>query len=121
MLTKTKIVLGLCIVTGLFLGGLSLLDASPTPQAALAPDRDIVGSYFDSRGDEHLTVMVNGGWSYVDFIVYRSFELVPVEDGNEVEVRIFTSGKRIATTNLFAGEDLAMIEAKKIVDGIQSR
>jgi hypothetical protein len=120
MFTKTKMVLGLCIVTGLFLGGQSLLDASPTQQAALAPDRDIVGSYFDSRGDEHLTVMGNGGWSYVDLVIYRSFELVPVEDGEEMEVRIFSGGKRIATTNLFAAEELAMIEAKKIVDGIQN-
>jgi hypothetical protein len=120
MFTKTKIVLGLCIVTGLLLGGLSFLDASPTQQAALAPDRDIVGSYLDSRGDEHVTIMVNGGWSYVDFIIYGSFELVPVEDGKKTEVRIFSGGKQIATTNLFAGEELAMIDAKKIVDGIRN-
>jgi hypothetical protein len=119
MFTQTKIVLGLCVVTGLLLGGLSLLDASPTQQAALAPDRDIVGSYLDSRGDEHVTIMVNGGWSYVDFVIYRSFELVPVLDDKGMEVRIFSGGKRIATTNLFAGEELAMIEAKKIVDGIR--
>jgi hypothetical protein len=53
-------------------------------------------------------------------IMYRSFELVPVKAGEKWQVQIFSGGRRITTTMLFAGEESAMTEAKKIVDGIRS-
>jgi hypothetical protein len=116
MITKTKIALVLWTLTAMAFSGLSFLDATPTQQAARAPGRDILGSYVDDSGNEHEIRIVAGGWGYVDLIIYKSFELVPVKDGEKWHVKIFSSGKRVSTTMLFAGEELAMTEAKKIVD-----
>jgi hypothetical protein len=79
---------------------------------------DIAGTYVDSSGNEHEIIIVNGGWGYVDLIIYRSFELAPVRDGKAWQVKIFSGGKRITTTMLFAREESALTEAKEIVDGI---
>jgi hypothetical protein len=118
MFTKTKIALVLGIATSLCFGGLSLLGATPAQQAPHSPGRDIAGTYVDSSGNEHEITIVNGGWGYVDLIIYRSFELAPVKDGKAWQVKIFSGGKRITTTMLFAGEESAITEAKEIVDGI---
>jgi len=116
MITKTKIVLVLLTLTAMSFGGLSFLDATPTQPAARAPGRDILGSYVDDSGNEHEITIVAGGWGYFDLIIYKSFELVPVKDGEKWYVKIFSSGKRVTTTMLFDGEELATTEAKKIVD-----
>jgi hypothetical protein len=113
MFTNTKIAL-LC--TGLSIGGLSFLDAGPPQQAAHVPNREIFGSYVDNSGNEHEIMLAKGGWSYVDLMVYRNFELVPVKDGEAWKVKIFSAGKRITTTMLFVGEESAVTEAKRIVD-----
>jgi hypothetical protein len=52
-------------------------------------------------------------------IMYRGFELVPVKDGENWQAQIFSGGRRIAATPPCAGEEPAMTEAKKIVDGIR--
>jgi hypothetical protein len=117
MITNTKIALALCM-TGLSCGGLSFLDAKPAPQAEHGPAREIFGSYVDNLGNEHEIVLGNSGWNYVDLIVYRRFELVPVKDGDRWRVKIFSDGKRIATTTFFGGEEPALTEAKEIVDGM---
>jgi hypothetical protein len=113
MFTNTKIAL-LC--TGLSIGGLSFLGAGPPQQAAHAQNREIFGSYVDSSGTEHEITLANGGWSYVDLMVYRNFDLVPVKDGETWQVKIFSGGKRVTTTMFFAGEASAVTEAKRIVD-----
>jgi hypothetical protein len=118
MFTNTKIALALCTMTGLSLGGLSFLGAEPTQQAAHAPGREFLGSYVDIGGNEHEITIADGGWSYVDLILYRHFELVPVKDGKKWQVKVFSGGKRITTTMLFAGEQSAVTEAKRIVDGL---
>ena len=116
MITKTKIVLVLLTLTAMSFGGLSFLDDTPTQPAARTPGRDILGSYVDDSGNEHEITIVAGGWGYFDLIIYKSFELVPVKDGEKWYVKIFSSGKRVTTTMLFDGEELATTEAKKIVD-----
>jgi hypothetical protein len=115
MFTNTKIAL-LCV--GLSIGGLSFLGAGPSQQAAHAPNRESFGSYVDSNGNEHEITLANRGWSYVDLMVYRNFALVPVKNGETWQVKIFSGGKRITTTMAFAGEESAVTEAKKIVDGM---
>jgi hypothetical protein len=52
-------------------------------------------------------------------IMYRGFELVPVKDVEKWQAQIFSGGKRITTTMLFASEESAVADAKKIVDGIR--
>ena len=116
MITKIKIALVLLTLTAMSFSGLSFLDATPTQQVALAPGRDVLWSYVDDNGNEHETIIVAGGWGYVDMIIYKGFELVPIEDGEKWHVKIFSSGKRVMTTMLLAGEELAVTEAKNMVD-----
>jgi hypothetical protein len=118
MFTNMRIALALCTMTVLFLGGLSLPGAKQVPQAAHAPGREVVGSYVDGSGNEHEITIGNGGWSHLDLIVYRRFELAPVKDGEKWQVKIFSDGTAITTTMLFASEDSAVTEAKNIVDGM---
>jgi hypothetical protein len=117
MIINTKTALALCM-TGLSLGGLNFLGDGPTPQTERGPDREIFESYVDGSGNEHEITLTNRGWNYVDLIVYRRFELIPVKDGGRWQVKILSRGKRIATTKHFAGEQPAVAEAKKIVDGM---
>jgi hypothetical protein len=51
--------------------------------------------------------------------MYRGYELVPVKDGEDWEVQIFSGGRRITQTSYFAREEPAMIEAKNIVDDMR--
>jgi hypothetical protein len=53
-------------------------------------------------------------------IMHRGFELVPCKDGEKWQAQIFSGSKRITTTMPFVREELAMTEAKKIVDEIRS-
>jgi hypothetical protein len=115
MITSTKIALALCM-TGLSLGGLDFLGDGSTPQTENGPDHQIFESYVDDSGNEHEIMLTNTMWNYVDQIVYRGFELLPVKNGGEWQVKIFARGKRIATTNPFAGEQPAVVDAKRIVD-----
>jgi hypothetical protein len=117
MITSTKIALALGM-TGLSLGSLNFLGDGPTPQTEHGPDRRIFESYVDDSGNEHEITLTNRGWNYVDLIVYRRFELMPVKDGGKWQVKIFSHGKRMATTRHFAGEQPAVAEAKRIVDGM---
>jgi hypothetical protein len=115
MITSTKTALALGM-TGLSLGGLNLLADGPAPQTEQKPDRKIFETYVDDGGNEHEIMLTNRGWNYVDLIVYRRFELLPVKNGGKWEVTIFSRGKRIGTTKPFAGEQPAVLEAKRIVD-----
>jgi hypothetical protein len=117
MIINTKTALALCM-TGLSLGGLNFLGEEPTAQTERGPDHKIFESYVDISGNEHQITLTNKGWNYVDLIVYRRFDLLPVKDGGKWHVRIFSRGKRIATTKPFAGEQPAVAEAKRIVDGM---
>jgi hypothetical protein len=54
------------------------------------------------------------------FIMHRGFELVPFKDGEKWHAQIFSGSKRIATTMPFFSEELAVIEARKIVDEIRN-
>jgi hypothetical protein len=53
-------------------------------------------------------------------IMYRGLELVPAKDGEKWQAQIFSGSKRITTTMPFAREEMAMIEAKKLVDEIRN-
>jgi hypothetical protein len=53
-------------------------------------------------------------------IMYRGYQLVPVRSNESWQVQIFSGGRRITTTTLFATEDSAMAEARKDVDGFRS-
>ena len=53
-------------------------------------------------------------------IIYRGYQLVPVRSNESWQAKPFSGGKLIATTMLFATEDLAMAEARKDVDGFRS-
>ena len=53
-------------------------------------------------------------------IMHRGFELVPCKDGEKWQAQIFSGSKRITTTTSFPFEDLAMAEAKKMVDEIRN-
>jgi hypothetical protein len=53
-------------------------------------------------------------------IMYRSYQLVPVRSNESWQVKLFSGDKLIATTMLFATEDLAVAEARKDVDGFGS-
>jgi hypothetical protein len=53
-------------------------------------------------------------------IMYRGFELVPVKTGEMWQAQISSGGRRIAFTPLHHGEEMAMSEAKGIVDGIRN-
>jgi hypothetical protein len=53
-------------------------------------------------------------------IMYRDYQLVPVKSNEGWQVKIFSGGKLITTTMLFATEDSAMAEARKDVDGFRT-
>jgi hypothetical protein len=53
-------------------------------------------------------------------IMYRGYQLVPIKLNESWQVQIFSIGKLITTTILFATEDSAMAEARKDVDGFRS-
>ncbi len=53
-------------------------------------------------------------------IMYRGFELVPIKTGEMWQAQISSSGRRVAVTPAHYGEDPAMSEAKRIVDGIRN-
>jgi hypothetical protein len=53
-------------------------------------------------------------------IMHRGYQLVPVRSNESWQVKLFSGGKLITTTMLFATEDLAMAAARKDVDGFRS-
>ena len=53
-------------------------------------------------------------------IMYRGFELVPVKTGELWQAQISSGGRRVAVTPPYHGEEPAMSEAKRIVDGIRN-
>jgi hypothetical protein len=53
-------------------------------------------------------------------IMYRGFELVPIKVDEKWQAQISSGGRRIAVTPPHVGEEPAMNEAKKIVDGIRN-
>jgi hypothetical protein len=53
-------------------------------------------------------------------IMYRGFELVPVKADEMWQAQISSGGRRIWVTPPCGGEEPAMSEARKIVDGIRA-
>jgi hypothetical protein len=53
-------------------------------------------------------------------IMYRGFELVPVKAGELWQAQISSGGRRVAITPAHQGEEPAMSEARRIVDGIRN-
>jgi hypothetical protein len=53
-------------------------------------------------------------------IMYRGFELVPVKTGEMWQAQISSGGRRVAVTPSHHGEEPAMSEARRIVDGIRN-
>ncbi len=53
-------------------------------------------------------------------VMHRGFQLVPFRDGKKWQAQIFSGGRSITTTMPFFCEELAMREAKAIVDGIRN-
>jgi hypothetical protein len=53
-------------------------------------------------------------------IMYRGYQPVPVRSNESWQVKLFSGGKLIAATMLFATKDLAMAEARKNVVGFRS-
>jgi hypothetical protein len=53
-------------------------------------------------------------------IIYRGYELVPVQVGEGWKVHIHSGGKPVAATMLIATEESAMAEAKKIADDLRA-
>jgi hypothetical protein len=115
MITITKTVLALGMMS-LSLGGLNFLGTGPMQRSEREPDREMFESYVDGNGNKHEITLANRGWNYIDLIVYRRFELVPIKDGGRWRVKILSRGKRIETTMFFRDEDSAVTEAKRIVD-----
>jgi hypothetical protein len=55
------------------------------------------------------------------FKTYQGYELVSEKGVENWQVQILSGGKPITTTMLFADEDAAFAEARKIVDGFWGR
>jgi hypothetical protein len=51
------------------------------------------------------------------FQMYQGYELVSIKGVDNWQVQILSGGKLITTTMLFADEDSAAAEAKRVVDG----
>jgi hypothetical protein len=52
-------------------------------------------------------------------IMHKGCELVPVKGNGNWHVQIFSGGRLLTTTMLFATEEAAMTEAKEAVDGLR--
>jgi hypothetical protein len=61
---------------------------------------------------------IDGGATML--IMYRGFELVPVTTGEMWQAQISSAGRPIAVTPPYHGEEPAMSEARRIVDGIRN-
>jgi hypothetical protein len=69
--------------------------------------------------------MVWGGivfdpWRRNMLVMYRGFEIVPVKTGEMWRAQISSSGRRVAVTPAHRGDEPAMSEARRIVDGIRN-
>jgi hypothetical protein len=53
-------------------------------------------------------------------IMYRGFEIVPVKAGEMWQAQVSSGGRRVAVTPSHHGEEPAMSEARRIVDGIRN-
>jgi hypothetical protein len=51
------------------------------------------------------------------FQMYQGYELASIKGVDNWQVQILSGGKLITTTMLFADEDSALAEAKRVVDG----
>jgi hypothetical protein len=54
-------------------------------------------------------------------MTYRGYTLVPLMDGGNSPVSVFSRANFIAKTKAFADEQSAVIEARKVVDAILAR